>query len=66
MLFRSAARLLLWASDCNGNGVPDRCDIDLGTASDVNGDGVPDLTLKFLEVPHALTYDALHGDFVVS
>ena len=37
-----ATRMLLWASDCNGNGAPDRCDIDLGLESDVNGDGVPD------------------------
>lgn len=37
-----AARFLLWASDCNGNGVPDRCDIDSGAASDINEDGIPD------------------------
>ena len=28
--------------DCNGNGVPDACDIADGTASDANGDGRPD------------------------
>jgi hypothetical protein len=37
-----AARLAMWASDCDGNGVPDRCDIDAGADSDINGDGVPD------------------------
>jgi len=37
-----AARIIMWASDCNGNGIPDRCDIDLGAASDANGNGVPD------------------------
>ena len=37
-----ATRFLMWSSDCNGNGVPDRCDIDAGLASDINGDGVPD------------------------
>ena len=37
-----AARIVMWGSDCNGNGVPDRCDIDAGVESDVNGDGVPD------------------------
>ena len=37
-----AARVVTWNADCNGNGVPDRCDIDAGTESDVNVDGVPD------------------------
>jgi len=37
-----AVRFLMWASDCDGNGVPDRCDIDSAAASDINGDGVPD------------------------
>jgi hypothetical protein len=37
-----ASRLVVWNSDCNANGVPDRCDIDAGTESDVNSDGVPD------------------------
>jgi hypothetical protein len=37
-----AARIVMWNSDCNANGIPDRCDIDAGSESDVNGDGVPD------------------------
>jgi hypothetical protein len=28
--------------DCNGNGVPDRFDIAMGTSADCQGDGVPD------------------------
>lgn len=28
--------------DCNGNGVPDACDIASGRSVDLNGDGVPD------------------------
>ncbi len=29
-------------TDCNGNGVPDACDIALGASFDCNGNGVPD------------------------
>jgi len=28
--------------DCNGNGVPDECDIGAGTSADANGNGIPD------------------------
>ncbi|MCP4249089.1 MAG: hypothetical protein GY778_18750, partial [bacterium] len=28
--------------DCNGNGMPDDCDIAAGTSDDLNGDGIPD------------------------
>ncbi|MCP3906381.1 MAG: hypothetical protein GY715_22400, partial [Planctomycetes bacterium] len=28
--------------DCNGNDVPDACDINAGTSDDLNGNGVPD------------------------
>ena len=28
--------------DCNGNGVPDFCDLADGTSNDVDGDGIPD------------------------
>ena len=28
--------------DCNGNGVPDACDIANGTSEDANGNGIPD------------------------
>ena len=28
--------------DCNGNGIPDECDIALGTSQDFNGNGIPD------------------------
>jgi hypothetical protein len=28
--------------DCNGNGIPDECDIAEGTSQDCNGDGTPD------------------------
>ena len=30
------------ASDCNGNGFTDQCDIEFGTSEDCNGNGVPD------------------------
>lgn len=30
------------AEDCNGNGIPDSCDIASGEALDTNGDGIPD------------------------
>jgi len=30
------------ASDCNGNGVPDQCDIADGTSQDCDGNGLPD------------------------
>ncbi|MCE9619791.1 MAG: hypothetical protein K8R92_07760 [Planctomycetes bacterium] len=36
------AEFLLWSSDCNGDGLPDRCNIDLGSETDCNGDGIPD------------------------
>ncbi|MGA1399693.1 MAG: right-handed parallel beta-helix repeat-containing protein [Phycisphaerales bacterium] len=29
-------------SDCNGNGVPDSCDIESGSSADVDANGVPD------------------------
>ena len=32
----------LAAGDCNGNGVPDDCDISDGTSTDLNGNGRPD------------------------
>ena len=32
----------LTADDCNGNGVPDECDVADGSSDDLNGDGVPD------------------------
>lgn len=28
--------------DCNGNGLPDRCDLQTGTSVDENGNGIPD------------------------
>ena len=30
------------APDCNGNGIPDECDVASGTSVDCNGNGVPD------------------------
>lgn len=33
---------VLWASDCNSDGIPDRCNIDLGYDTDINNDGIPD------------------------
>ncbi|MEO6710007.1 MAG: hypothetical protein ABIP42_10545, partial [Planctomycetota bacterium] len=30
------------AADCNGNGVPDACDISGGFSNDLNGNGIPD------------------------
>ncbi len=35
--------------DCNGNGVPDECDIAGGTSEDCNGDGVPDECNRIIE-----------------
>ena len=34
--------ILGYSSDCNGNGVPDECDIASGFSNDCNGNGVPD------------------------
>ncbi len=34
--------ILFGSPDCNGNGVPDICDVTAGTSNDCNGDGVPD------------------------
>jgi len=31
-----------YSQDCNGNGVPDECDIDTGTSADCNANSVPD------------------------
>ncbi|HEV8113894.1 MAG TPA: S8 family serine peptidase [Planctomycetota bacterium] len=31
------------APDCNGNGIPDSCDIASGTTPDQNGNGIPDV-----------------------
>lgn len=36
------ARVTVLGDDCNGNGVPDSCDIGGGASSDCNADGVPD------------------------
>ena len=38
---------ILWASDCNGDGIPDRCNIDLGSDTDLNNDGIPDSCQPF-------------------
>ncbi|MGA1201635.1 MAG: DUF1028 domain-containing protein [Planctomycetota bacterium] len=37
-----AGSLLAGAPDCNGNGVPDGCDIDLEDSDDLDQDGIPD------------------------
>ena len=31
-----------WSPDCNGNGVPDECEVAAGTSPDCNGNGIPD------------------------
>ncbi len=36
------AEALVTVGDCNGNGVPDECDIDEGTSLDLDENGVPD------------------------
>lgn len=36
------ASVVLWASDCNGDGLPDRCNVDLGSDTDRDADGVLD------------------------
>jgi len=38
----SAYVFALEGEDCNGNGIPDECDIASGDSQDANGDGVPD------------------------
>ena len=38
---------ILWASDCNSDGIPDRCNIDLGYDTDINNDGIPDSCQPF-------------------
>jgi hypothetical protein len=38
---------ILWASDCNSDGIPDRCNIDLGSDTDLNNDGIPDSCQPF-------------------
>ena len=38
---------ILFASDCNSDGVPDRCNIDLGSDTDLNNDGIPDSCQPF-------------------
>lgn len=45
------------ASDCNGNGEPDECDIAAGTSTDGNGNGIPDEC----EVTLTLTVDNVVG-----
>jgi hypothetical protein len=37
-------------ADCNGNGLPDACEIADGTTSDTNGDGVPDVCERHLDI----------------
>ncbi len=41
------ASFILWSSDCNSDGIPDRCNIDLGSDSDINADGIPDACQPF-------------------
>jgi hypothetical protein len=36
------ATVVLWSSDCNGDGLPDRCNVDLGSGTDRNADGILD------------------------
>jgi hypothetical protein len=38
---------ILWASDCNSDGIPDRCNIDLDYDTDINNDGIPDSCQPF-------------------
>lgn len=38
---------ILFASDCNSDGIPDRCNIDLGSDTDLNNDGIPDSCQPF-------------------
>jgi hypothetical protein len=39
--------------DCNGNGVPDDCDLDDGVSEDCNGNGVPDEC----DIAHGFSWD---------
>jgi len=45
--------------DCNGNGIPDECEVDDGSAADCNGNGVPDEC----DIAHGFSWDA-DGDGV--
>ena len=36
------ARMRGDGTDCNANGIPDDCDIELGTSVDIDGNGIPD------------------------
>ena len=41
-LVRAVAAGTAPPNDCNGNGIPDECDLSSGTSEDCNGNGVPD------------------------
>jgi hypothetical protein len=41
-LFAIRARMRGAGTDCNGNGEPDDCDIQIGISDDLDGNGVPD------------------------
>ena len=54
------------AGPLHGGGMPSLALLEPTTlAFDWNGDGVTDLAIRFLVAPHALTYDAVHGDILV-
>jgi subtilisin-like proprotein convertase family protein len=54
------------ASDCNGNGLPDSCDIAMGMSEDCNGDGVPDGCSEYIDgaSPGGMTPPDGTGEFV--
>ncbi len=54
--------ILLGASDCNDNLVPDSCDIDDGTLADVNGNGVADSCELFIRADCNVDGDVNIGD----
>ena len=37
-----SAAFVMWPGDCDGDGLPDRCNVDLGTGADRNYDGILD------------------------
>ena len=45
--------------DCNGNEIPDDCDIAVGTNLDVDGDGVPDDCHCFADLDGSGTVDVV-------
>ncbi|MCH7925494.1 MAG: hypothetical protein IIC51_08170 [Planctomycetes bacterium] len=44
-----------WGADCNGNGVPDACDVNNGTSDDCRSHGIPDECNTFVSTSPQLS-----------